>query len=64
VPPSGRRRFRWASGWASGTIGANWHCNTMEDRLYRVLLALGIAGLITAFVVLVLLLLYWAVGSI
>ncbi len=54
VPPSGgdvsmRRRDR-----QSGTIGANWHCSTMERQtLYRVLLALGIAGLITAFVVLV-----------
>jgi hypothetical protein len=39
-------------------------CNTMEERLYRLLLALGIAGLITTFVVLVLLLFYWAVDSI
>jgi hypothetical protein len=36
----------------------------MEDRLYRVLLSFGIAGLITTFVVLVFLLFYWAVGSI
>jgi hypothetical protein len=58
------RRLQCASGWASGTTGANWHCNTMEDRLYRVLLSFGIAGLITTFVVLVFLLFYWAVGRI
>ncbi len=51
------------SKWASGTIGANWHYNRMEDRLYRVLLAFGIAGLITTLVVLVLLLFYWTIGS-
>jgi hypothetical protein len=43
---------------AGGTIGANWRGSTREDRLYRVLLSFGIAGLITTFVVLVLLLVY------